>query len=272
VLQNILNIKSKESAVINSNNGSHLSGKNNTDVTGFYSSDGSRVIKYIPRNLENIFTNLKMILINYGRLKEIQQSDLRPFSKLVFLGLSENDIEYLEDGLFFYNPELAYIGFNSNKIIQIGTQVFCHLNKLVSLHLEKNICINMEADKNQTAVIEIISQTKVKCQTYSDKFIVQSLRYRIDYAQFELLKRLTNLNRSTATKSEIIELKTSNENLQNTLQLIQNGINQLIGPQNTNDDKKYIIKDFSKYILIWICLILCFFSIVLIIIYKRFGM
>ncbi|KAL7012422.1 hypothetical protein ACKWTF_014840 [Chironomus riparius] len=167
-LQNTLNIKSRESAVINSVNGSHSSGKSNADVTGFWSWGSSRVIEYFPRNLDNIFTNLKMIVIVFGRLKEIQQSDLRPFTKLVVLGLSENDIEFLEDGLFAFNPELEFVSFASNKIIHIGSQVFDNLNKLTWLRLRWNTCINMAANIIQTSAKEVISQAKSKCLDYPE--------------------------------------------------------------------------------------------------------
>ena len=166
--QNTLNIKSRESAVINSVNGSHLSGKSNADVTYFYSDVSSRVIEYFPRNLENIFTKLKMISIQFGRLKEIQQSDLRPFTKLVRLSLDFNDIEFLEDGLFAYNLELEFVGFDFNKIINIGSQVFDNLNKLAWLYLRGNTCINMDAENNKTVVKEVISQAKSKCSSYPD--------------------------------------------------------------------------------------------------------
>ncbi|KAL7012503.1 hypothetical protein ACKWTF_014891 [Chironomus riparius] len=166
-LQNTLNIKSRESAVISSVNGSHSSGKTSADVTGFWSSFSA--IEYFPRNLDNIFTNLEIILINNGRLKEIQQSDLRPFTKLGFLSLSDNEIVFLEDGLFAYNPELEYVGFAYNKIIQIGSQVFDNLNKLTWLWLLGNKCINMDANNNQTAVKEVISQAKVKC--YNSEYL-----------------------------------------------------------------------------------------------------
>ncbi|XP_070491399.1 leucine-rich repeat-containing G-protein coupled receptor 4-like [Chironomus tepperi] len=167
-LQNTVNIKSKESAVINSVAGTHETGKSNSDVAGFYSEDSSRIIEYFPRNLASFFTNIKMIFIRNGRIKEVQQSDLKPFPNLIYLALSYNDIEFLEDGLFAYNPELKVVRFSSNKIIHIGTQVFENLNNLAWLYLNGNNCISMYADNNQTAVKEVISQAKLKCFGFSD--------------------------------------------------------------------------------------------------------
>jgi len=167
-IQNTLNITSRESAVIHSETGYHVGYESNDDVTCFWSVNALRVIEYFPRNLENIFTNLKIIKIAYGRLKEIKQSDLKPFSNLVFLGLEYNDIKFLEDGLFAYNPELTYINLYGNKITHIGIQVFENLNKLSGLYLGSNTCINTYSTNHQRAVREVIKQAKVRCQHYSE--------------------------------------------------------------------------------------------------------
>ncbi|CAG9800141.1 unnamed protein product [Chironomus riparius] len=162
-LLNTVNIKSKESASIDSETGNHSKGKGNADVGCFYSENSGRVIQFFPRYLENIFTNLKLIVIRHGRLKELQQSDLQSFSKLVHLDLDANDIEILEDGLFAYNPDLIYICIKRNRIIHIGQQVFEDLNKLAWLNLESNKCINIRADSNQTDVKKVTHQVKLKC-------------------------------------------------------------------------------------------------------------
>jgi len=237
-LQNKIKIISRESAnMMISVSGTHKSEKGNNDVTGFSSLYFSDFIEYFPRNLENVFRNLKMIYIGNGHLKEIHQSDLSPFSKLMYLNLKHNDIEFLEDGLFAYNPELVVVNFNSNKIIHIGVQVFNNLNKIAWLYLQENTCINMYAQNNQTAVREIISQAKVKCQSYSGKLIVSYLKNIVDHAQFELSKSITDLSQATATQSEFIghnlnishyELKTYLQDIKST----QDDISQLISSQS----------------------------------------
>ena len=58
-LQNTLNITTKESAVINSASGVHLSSKGNKNVTGFCAYGNSRIINYFPRNLANVFGRIK---------------------------------------------------------------------------------------------------------------------------------------------------------------------------------------------------------------------
>ncbi|KAL7012464.1 hypothetical protein ACKWTF_014863 [Chironomus riparius] len=304
VLQNTLNIKSRESAVINSVNGSHSSGKSNADVTGFWSWDSSCVIEYFPRNLDNIFTNLKMILIQYGRLKEIQQSDLRPFTKLVFLSLYNNEIEFLEDGLFAYNPELEYVGFAFNKIIHIGSQVFDNLNKLTWLRLLGNKCINMDAVNNQTTVKEVISQAKSKCLSFPeiDKELqklensllcvnseslpifdqnLQKLQNRFQNSTIsQYLPLKERFQAITSWKSKNIwTVKDKMSSIETALASCKSELNQIkiiktTGKEanNTNDEKTFTGQDVSKYIIIVISSILGLINIVLLIIYNQFAM
>ncbi|CAG9810854.1 unnamed protein product [Chironomus riparius] len=303
-LRNTLNIKSRESAVINSVNGSHLSGKSNADVTGFWSSDSSYVIEYFPRNLDNIFTNLKMIEIQYGRLKEIQQSDLRPFTKLVVLSLYDNNIEFLEDGLFAYNPELKFVDFSANKIIHIGSQVFDNLNTLTSLWLHENKCIDMDGNNIQTSVKEVISQAKSRCLDYPeiDKDL-QKLENSLLYVSSESLpifdqnlqklqSRFQNSTISqylplkerfqaiTSWKSKNIwTVKDKMSSIETALASCKSELNQIkiintTGKEanNTNDEKTFTGQNVSKYIIIVISSIWGLINIVLIIIFNQFAM
>jgi Leucine-rich repeat (LRR) protein len=242
--------------VINSANGSHLSGKSNDDVTCFVSNKGSYVVEYFPRNLENIFKNLKMIAIERVRLKEIKQSDLRPFSKLVNLWLDYNDIEFLEDGLFAYNPELKSVNFHNNKIIHIGTQVFENLNELTSLYLSNNKCIDMYADNNQTVVKEIISQAKVKCFGYTGiEQELQKLENSLIYVTSESLpifdQNLQNLQN-----------RFRNSNFSHYLPLKQ----RFEAIASWISKKRSEVNYSSKYIIYGISLLFCIINIVFIIV------
>jgi len=271
-LQNALNIKSRESVVIDSSSGNHSSGKSNADVTCFFSVYSDRIIEYFPSNLKNIFINLKMILINKGRLKEIQQSDLSSFSKLVRLDLEHNDIATLEDGLFAYNPELAHIHFANNKIIHIGSNVFENLNKLAWLLLSGNTCISMNTDNNQKEVRKIISQAEVKCFSYS--FIEKELQKLensllcVNSETFPIFdQNLQNLQSrfQNSSFSHYLSFK-------DRFQAIVSWKSKNIWSSSTETKNIKTLKDYSKYILIGFCSILCLLSIALIVIYNRFGM
>lgn len=155
------NIISEESAVINQARGTHESYKNDDDVTGLYSS--SKTIAIFPRGLEKIFKNLKLISINYGRLSEIHQSDLKPFPKLQYFSLPYNNIKIIEKGLFEYNPELAYISFSNNDVHEIYPEVFSRLKKLNYLVLDSNSCIDRRADDSLSQIKDIIKDIANKC-------------------------------------------------------------------------------------------------------------
>jgi len=158
--QNYLNITSKEIAniVLAHSDGS----SRNNEVIGFNADD--KGISYFPRNLNVVFPNINAISIQNGRIKEIGQSDLQPFTKLEYLELGDNDIEILEDDLFIYNPKLWYIRFSGNKIFYIGLKVFDNLPNLSYLRLYSSKCINTWIDNDKAGVQSIIQQLKVACK------------------------------------------------------------------------------------------------------------
>ena len=159
ILMNELNITSSNNTKINSMTGEHLT--INSVVDCFYAND--KKIKFFPKGLEKIFNNIRAILIYFGRLVAIHQSDLKPFPKLKIVSFWGNDIEVLEADLFNYNPELELISFRDNKIIQVHPSAFSNLNKLSYLRIENNTCISMEASDNSTAVRQIIDEMKENC-------------------------------------------------------------------------------------------------------------
>ena len=160
-VRNELNIISSESAVITGASENHDDSKNNADVYGFYAYEQKTEV--FPRGLEKIFKNIKFINIQYGRIKEIHQSDLKPFPQLKYLSFWQNDIETIEEGLFDFNPKLAVIGLDGNKISKIHPNVFDHLSNLYSLWLRQNQCIDNYAQDNSTAVKEVIKHVKLQC-------------------------------------------------------------------------------------------------------------
>lgn len=124
--------------------GVHLPTKNNDDVIAF-KADAAR-FEYFPRGLEKIFKNLLSILINYSRLREIRQIDLKPFPKLKHLDLFDNKLEFLEQDLFKFNRDLEVIWLSSNNIKVVDWSTFDGLKKLKSLYMGDNICVRQSAD------------------------------------------------------------------------------------------------------------------------------
>jgi hypothetical protein len=137
--------------------------------------------------LEKIYKNLNGIILYTEPINFVQQSDLRPYTKLVFLQIADTKIEIIEDGLFDFNPQLKYLALNENKIFHIGLKVFDHLNNLQSLYLDKNICISRKIEKNRSEVLKLI--TTVKDQCMSTEF------FAIDEKFLKLEDEMKNLNR-----------------------------------------------------------------------------
>ncbi|XP_070507520.1 phospholipase A2 inhibitor beta-like [Chironomus tepperi] len=95
-------------------------------------------------------------------LKELNQENLKPFSKLTILTLDKNEIQILEEGVFDYNLELVIIDLDSNKLVHIDISVFDNLAKLTFLGLNLNICINSFGNSTST-VDDVINKAEYQC-------------------------------------------------------------------------------------------------------------
>jgi len=161
-VQNAVNITSLDAAQVDDISGAHWTGYNNGNVEGFHVYERGQ-IHYFPRGLNEFFKNIKGIYIGKTGLKELHQSDLKHFPKLITLASLSSDLEILEENLFEFNPNLDYIDLGINKITHIDPNVFDKLTKLNTLYLWSNTCINMFALKNQTEVQNVIKTAKAQC-------------------------------------------------------------------------------------------------------------
>jgi len=219
-VQNELNIISPETAVIDSITGPHQGFNDNDQVIGFHSRGQN--IQYIPKNLDKFFKNIKSIDIVYGRVKEIHQSDLKPFPKLVICGFMDNDIEIIENDLFDYNPDLELVSFWNNKILIIGSVVFDKVPKLNWLYLDSNRCINMRSEGVTSLTKYIIRHAKDKCK---DPEI--SINYKTDDQDFENLEMVQAIinelkNNISSINGQIATLEENNIQLKADVMKISN--------------------------------------------------
>jgi len=198
IVQNFVNITSLDAAQIDSISGPHLAVNNNDNVVAI--SVGQGQIHYFPRGLNKILRNLKGITFTNTGLKEIHQSDLKDFPKLVNLFLHHNNLEILEENLFEFNPNMEWINLGSNKISHIDPNVFARLNKLSYLYLNSNTCISMDGF-NPTAVQDVIKTAKAKCINSSYSNLEQKVK--------NLINETVNLNSEN--------LKLNLENLENEI-------------------------------------------------------
>ncbi|XP_070507881.1 uncharacterized protein [Chironomus tepperi] len=145
---------------INRIDGFHMQGKRTKEVQAF-KGDAS-IINYFPKDLEKQFPNLIVILLNLVQLKEIRQTDLKPFTDLRYLDLFENKIEFLEADLFKYNRRLEVIWLSNNKIKFIDDNVFQGLG-ITSLFLAYNECVSKSVNDNPTSLMYFLDLIKISC-------------------------------------------------------------------------------------------------------------
>lgn len=179
--------------------GSHSGGRINDIVLGI--DFNRKTIRYFPHGLEKYFKDLRSIDIYTSKLKEIHQSDLKPFTKLVTIYLRFNEIEILEEGLFDFNPDLEYISIYNNRISEIYPNIFDNLRKLTSLYLGSNNCINMDSDKDSEKTKNIIERVKRQCPTADNPITCSKYISEISVLkqEIEALKKIVNDVRQLVT-------------------------------------------------------------------------
>ncbi|KAG5667610.1 hypothetical protein PVAND_015585 [Polypedilum vanderplanki] len=120
----------------------HFSNKTNEQVKNLYIRKIPNVT-FIPKYIDKFFEHLERIEITHSNLIEISKDDLKPFPKLKYLFLNDNDLKIIEEHLFEFNEHLEIIFLNNNKISHIAPFVFSNLKNLSLLNLSNNIC-NLE--------------------------------------------------------------------------------------------------------------------------------
>lgn len=160
-VKNSVNITSLGEAEIDNVSEEHQPGYNNDNVVAF-SINNNGQLHFFPRGLQTFFKNLKGIQIAKVGLKEIHQSDLKPFPDLVNLHMWSGNLEILEKNLFEFNPKLEFITLYDQKISYIHPNMFDKLTKLRSLDLQLNACIKLSTS-NITDVHDVIRAAKAQC-------------------------------------------------------------------------------------------------------------
>ncbi|KAL7014514.1 hypothetical protein ACKWTF_015979 [Chironomus riparius] len=186
----VMNVSTPDNTFVTNITGTHMANKSNDDVISFHCWGAN--LKFFPKGLERIYSNLIGIQITDCGLKVINQADLNKYVKLKYLSLTSNNIEYIGNDIFKFNTKLEVIDLENNKIQQIDTQVFQHLNYLTSLDLSGNPFNKMTADNNSTEVQEVTKKAS-KLQSLHDEAIVLEMNQTIN----ELRSMLTNSKERT---------------------------------------------------------------------------
>jgi len=216
-VKNILNIDSLENAQVDDISGTHMSGKTNSDE--IYFNTRKKTVNFFPRGLENFFSNIRGIAIWYVQLKEVHQSDLKPYPNLEYLDLYDTKIEIIEDGLFNFNPNLEVIVLGISYIFHIGPTVFDHLTKLTTLYLLHNKCINRDAKNDRAGVKNLINIVKDNCISAEFlkldkeiKYLENDINYDCKLIDFETELNASKFRNFLPLNVKLQELKYKKEN------------------------------------------------------------
>lgn len=169
-------ITSKDDRNISKAVGHHLDGKIDFSVKIF--SSYQKIVQYFPRNLKNVFKNLKILSIQSGNMKEISSNDLKSFGdSLKILNFFGNSIEVIESGIFNFNSNIEKIDLGGNKIKHVDDESFNGLNKLIELKFERNPCYSGYALKPED-IFKLIKFIKSFCknENFEVRREIKSLR------------------------------------------------------------------------------------------------
>ncbi|XP_070495993.1 keratocan-like [Chironomus tepperi] len=201
-VMNNLNIEFPDKALIKFVSGTDIE---KDETTGFRIYN--KTTQYFPRGLDSVFKNLKVIEISHGHLKDIRREDLNSFDLLEVLYLYANDIEILEEGIFDNNVNLKFITLSENRIIHIDQNAFSKLHQLTDLYLNKNECIDLQAD-NLSPLDKVINAAKNMCnnedynELHQSLIALESTKISLKLEDFSTFYRnLTNLDILTKAKN-----------------------------------------------------------------------
>lgn len=122
----------------------------------------NQVCHFLPRNLDSHFPKLYHLDVKNSGLRTVREEQLKMFPKLKYLYIRNNPIEALPENIFKHNPLLQFINLNDNKIKTVGEGIFTGLNDLISLSIERNVCVDGSA-MGEEALRELIKEVGEKC-------------------------------------------------------------------------------------------------------------
>jgi hypothetical protein len=143
--------------------GTHLSGKNNDDVT-MLSITGSGLSSFL-RGATNFFPNIKVVTIIHTIIETLEGDEFDEFGQnLQWLQIMYSNLTTIPSRLLRTNTNLSYLDFDANKIVRVGRDLFTPLDvtKLRTVDFNRNRCIARVAN-SQTAILALIDELKVSC-------------------------------------------------------------------------------------------------------------
>lgn len=185
--------------------GSHQAGKGNGNVQSLRIN--TKIMNYLPRNIEEFFPNLEAIQVWHTNLVEVTVDDFKPFGeKLIRVHFDHVEVAVVEADLFKFNPNLEFISFYFSKVRHVDNGAFANLNRLTTLYFESNPCINANAVNDRTGVLSLINRVEVYCK---DAYFDRQQKARYNNGEETL----------SSMESELLELR-------NTVQVLKQQVDQ----------------------------------------------
>jgi hypothetical protein len=153
-------VDSSNPSVIERVEGAHTGNRGNTNVEGLRITE--QAVVELPRNLGQIFPNLKSVDFSNAQITTISASNLANLNNLVFFRLFNNAVRSLDGNLFSSNLKLQYIDFSRNALTVVGANLLGNLKSLNAVDFLQNKCINVRA-ATPRAIVDLNVQLPQRC-------------------------------------------------------------------------------------------------------------
>jgi Leucine-rich repeat (LRR) protein len=87
-------------------------------------------------------SSVQWLLLNENKISSIAPNAFVGLTSVLVIDLSMNELEVLDGRILATKPQLRAFAAESNRIREIGRDIFSGLNRLSSVNLRNNVCIN----------------------------------------------------------------------------------------------------------------------------------
>jgi hypothetical protein len=208
----------------------HLPEKGNGDVIGLYINGQS--IGVFPKNIANFFPNTNSISLYKINLKEISNTDLKPFSNLDLLHIQYNSLERTPSNLFQLTLKIKIVVFRGNQLRNVGSNFLSQLTQLSIVNFVENPCINVEVVNDAKQMVELLYKIAVFCPPTFEMFETSLLSsenfYSVIDAHIDNQAKLLSSAMLSMMETERKDRKTADERINQkiddlTLEIVELG-------------------------------------------------
>lgn len=148
-------------------NGVHSTGKNISHVEGVYIRNCVH-FDYIPEGISQLFPNMIALTLYQCGLTTLYGYELEEYPKLEYFSAFNNKIVRIDGNLFRPTKRMRFVGFESNQLKSVGTNLLERLLFLEYGYFSNNLCINTYASSS-SAVPCLVGQLRVYCPDVDEK-------------------------------------------------------------------------------------------------------